>query len=35
MTRLISQQRAYERSMNLATISDDLRKETLSRVRPS
>lgn len=35
MTRLISQQRAYERSMSLATISDELRKETLSRVRPT
>lgn len=36
MTRLISQQRAYERSMNLATVSDDLRKETLSRIgRPN
>lgn len=35
MTRLISQQRAYERSMNLATVSDELRKETLSRVRPT
>lgn len=36
MTRLISQQRAYEQSMNLATVSDDLRKETLSRIgRPS
>lgn len=34
MTRLISQQRAYERSMNLATVSDDLRKETLSRIGP-
>ncbi|WP_374434212.1 flagellar hook basal-body protein [Tabrizicola sp.] len=35
MTRLISQQRAYERAMSLASVSDDLRKETLSRVRPS
>jgi flagellar basal-body rod protein FlgF len=36
MTRLISQQRAYERSMSLATVSDDLRKETLSRIgRPA
>lgn len=36
MTRLISQQRAYERSMNLASVSDELRKETLSRVgRPA
>lgn len=36
MTRLIAQQRAYERSMNLATVSDDLRKETLGRIgRPS
>lgn len=35
MTRLISQQRAYERSMSLATVSDELRKETLSRVRPT
>lgn len=36
MTRLISQQRAYERSMSMATVSDDLRKETLSRIgRPN
>lgn len=32
MTRLISQQRAYERSMSLATVADELRKETLGRV---
>lgn len=36
MTRMISQQRAYERSMSMATVSDDLRKETLSRIgRPT
>lgn len=36
MTRLVSQQRAYERAMNLATVSDDLRKETLARIgRPT
>jgi len=35
MTLLISQQRAYERSMNMANISDDLRKQTLSRLGPN
>lgn len=35
MTLLINQQRAYERSMNMATVSDDLRKQTLSRLGPN
>jgi len=32
MTRMIDQQRAYERSMNLAEASDNLRKQTLQRL---
>ena len=34
MARLVDLQRAYEQSMTLASTADQLRKETLSRLRP-
>lgn len=34
MTKMISLQRQYESAMNLANVSDDLRKQTLSRLAP-